>query len=162
MNAAPSTSSRFYLAVSVLLYLVALLCPGFTHDSGKVLGVHALALGWMPAIFGIIMLFGKSFEFVGIISWFANIFILVTWFGIFTKRRSMAVIFSIITLCFSSLFFLTKEIAIPDGQTMTHVRVSYGAFLWIGSFVFAWLAAVSLRPGLLGNDLSEPASPKMP
>lgn len=147
MRTALTSSTRRFLAVSVLMYLFSLVSSAFVYDGGKATGAEALMLGWFAAIFGVLELIsGEHLGYVGTIAWVANLFMVATCVGIFNRRRKVSIILSIVTLCFSSLFFMIKHIDAPDGHMMANVRAGGGTFLWIGSFFFGWLAAVSLEP----------------
>lgn len=142
-----TASTRRYLIVSVLLYLLSLFTPAFIYTGGKVTGAEALMLGWFPALFGILeLLSGKHMGYIGTISWFANLFMMGTCIAILNKRRKISIYVSIVTLCLSSLFFIIKDLDVPDNHTMVHVRAGAGTFFWMCSFIGGWLAALSLEP----------------
>lgn len=138
--------SRFLFVLSIVLYILSLLFPAFSHDRGNVPGTEALVSGWFPAIFGVVALVGGDTSYFGTISWVANPLMLVVWYSLFVKSRPTSIVASVAALCFSSLFSLVHLINIPDGHSMSHVHPGSGCFLWMGSMLIGLLAALFLQP----------------
>lgn len=139
------------LLLSVLLFLISLVVPAFSYHGTQptrdyCYGWLTLALGWFPAIFGLVGSPQGQFEYIGTISWLANPLLMTAWIGILIKSRLMSMFSGIAALCLSCLFFLTHNIPIPDNQSMTNVSVSIGYFLWISSMVCVLIAASRLDP----------------
>jgi hypothetical protein len=137
---------------SALLFVGSLALPAF-HSGGAgepraaTSGLTALAVGWFPALFGLLGGVRGDMTFVGTIAWFANPLLLVSWACVGSGRRGGGATLAGLAVLASLIFGVCRIIPVPDNQTLSHITPGAGYPVWIASMVVVIVGALFARRG---------------
>lgn len=126
-----SQTARVALMLSVILFAASL-----RQDAFCVSGICSDWQGWNILLFGAL----------GHTSWFANPLLGVSWIATLFARRIPALILSLVALALAGSFmFETSVITNEAGMSNPVTGLREGYWLWLGSMVFAVIAAFFAR-----------------
>ena len=134
---AMSRAARWLFAISVLLYLVAMIATPFRTGTPP----HPWAAGWE------VLLTGWMGVLAGVYAWLANPLVAAAWVLTLNRRRGPAVVAAVLALLSGMSFLSLRQIMVNEGGTYEPVHLdAIGYWCWLASFGAA-LVAAALLPG---------------
>jgi hypothetical protein len=126
------------IIASVGLFAASLFYPAFNLSDGSSYGgMSTLLLGWM----GVLALGGtEGLGKVGLLAWYANLFLVPVWLGLALRRFRFApiggLILSILSTGLASSAIFVKRILVDEAGNSAAVTAMGPAFyVWLSSFV---------------------------
>ena len=92
-------------------------------------------------------------------SWFVNPILVAARVCASKGRRGAALKVAVPSFLLSLCFLGVDTIAVPDGQTQSHIAPATGYTLWVLGTLVAMIAAVLVKPREAG-DTQRPATPR--
>ncbi len=141
---------RALIAVSVLLFVVAVLLPAAQYEDGPRAGFDMLVLGWIGPL-------------AGHFGWYANPLLLTSWvLGLSRKPRRAEIR---VGLGYAALgLACTSLVSLPLGEMPRNDGLVAADFVRLGPGVFVWLAAfvVEMVSAHKGREALRPATATRP